>query len=129
VKDRIRCELVKLHTVNKKKPTKKFIGRKRESAEKERKKHHPIATWGLGDPFGARELDKITAGDETICLGLFQLLLRGSRGHPASHGARSLPFGHAVLHCQVFHAHLRIYAQGKSRAQGSAMAAAAERKS
>jgi hypothetical protein len=29
----------------------------------------------------------------------------------------------------VFHAHLRIYAQGKSRAQGSAMAVAAERKS
>jgi hypothetical protein len=70
VKDRIRCELVKLHTVNKKKPTKKFMGRKRKSAEKERKKHHPIATRGLGDPFGARKLDRIAAGDETICLGL-----------------------------------------------------------
>jgi hypothetical protein len=70
VKDGIRCELVKLHTVNKKKPTKKFMGRKRESAEKERKKHHPIATRGLGDPFGARKLDGVTVGDETICLGL-----------------------------------------------------------
>jgi hypothetical protein len=70
VEDRIRCELVKLHTVNIKKPTKKFMGRKRESAEKERKKHHPIATRGLGDPFGAREFDGVIAGDETICLGL-----------------------------------------------------------
>jgi hypothetical protein len=70
VKDRIRCELVKLHTIDKKKPTKKFMGRERESAEKERKKHHPIATRGLGDPFGARKLDGVAAGDETICLGL-----------------------------------------------------------
>jgi hypothetical protein len=76
VKDRIRCELVKLHTINIEKPTKKFMGKKRESAEKERKKHHPIA----------------------ICLGLVQLLLRGSRGHPASRGARCLPLGHIVLH-------------------------------
>jgi hypothetical protein len=36
VEDRVRCELVKLHTVNIKKPTKELVGRKRESAEKER---------------------------------------------------------------------------------------------
>jgi hypothetical protein len=29
MKDGVRCELVKLHTINKKKPTKKFMGRKR----------------------------------------------------------------------------------------------------
>jgi hypothetical protein len=29
VKDEIRCELMKLHTINKKKPTKKFMGRKK----------------------------------------------------------------------------------------------------
>jgi hypothetical protein len=29
VKDGIWCELIKLHTINKKKPTKKFVGRKR----------------------------------------------------------------------------------------------------
>jgi hypothetical protein len=51
---------------------KKFVGRKRESMEKERKKHHPVATQGLGDPLGVRKLDEITAGDETICLGLVQ---------------------------------------------------------
>jgi hypothetical protein len=70
VKDRIRCELVKLHTIKIKKPTKEFVGKKRESAEEERKKHHPIAARGLGDPFGAREFDGVIAGDETICLGL-----------------------------------------------------------
>jgi hypothetical protein len=48
VENRIWCELVKLHTVNIKKPTKEFVGRKRESAEKENEQHHPIAAWGLG---------------------------------------------------------------------------------
>jgi hypothetical protein len=28
VQDRVWCELVKLHTINKKKPTKEFVGRK-----------------------------------------------------------------------------------------------------
>jgi hypothetical protein len=70
MEDGVRCELVKLHTINKKKPTKKLVGRKRESAEEEGEKHHPIAARGLGDPFGARELDGVVAGDETIRLGL-----------------------------------------------------------
>jgi hypothetical protein len=35
VEDRVRCELVNLHTVNIKKPTKELMGRKRESAKKE----------------------------------------------------------------------------------------------
>jgi hypothetical protein len=34
---------MQLHTVNKKKPMKKFMGRKRKAAEKESKKHHPEA--------------------------------------------------------------------------------------
>jgi hypothetical protein len=34
MEDRVRCKLVKLHTVNIKKPTKELVGRKRESAEK-----------------------------------------------------------------------------------------------
>jgi hypothetical protein len=57
VKDRIRCELVKLHTVNKEKPTKKLVGRKRKAAEEEGKKHYPIAAWGLRDPLSTEELD------------------------------------------------------------------------
>jgi hypothetical protein len=43
VEDRIWGELVKLHTVNIKNPTKEFVGRKRESAEKESEEHHPVA--------------------------------------------------------------------------------------
>jgi hypothetical protein len=31
VKDGVRCELVKMHTINKEKPTKKLVGRKRKA--------------------------------------------------------------------------------------------------
>jgi hypothetical protein len=47
VQNRIWRELVKLHAVNKEKPTKKFVGRKGQAAQKKGKKHHPIATRGL----------------------------------------------------------------------------------
>jgi hypothetical protein len=57
VKDGVRCELVKLHTVNKEKPTKKLVGRKRKSAEEESKEHYPKAAQGLRDPLSTRELD------------------------------------------------------------------------
>jgi hypothetical protein len=80
VEDEVRCELVKLHTINKKKLTKELVGRERESAEEEGEEHHPIAAQGLGDRFGARELDGVTAGYETIRLGLLQLLLHEGRG-------------------------------------------------
>jgi hypothetical protein len=33
MEDGVRCELVKLHTIDKKKPMKKLMGRKRKSAE------------------------------------------------------------------------------------------------
>jgi hypothetical protein len=48
---------MKLHTVHIKKPTKELVGRKRKTAQKESKKHHPEATFGLRDPFGAGEDD------------------------------------------------------------------------
>jgi hypothetical protein len=48
VQDRVRRELIKLHSVNKKKPAEEFMDRERESAQEESKKHHPIATRGLG---------------------------------------------------------------------------------
>jgi hypothetical protein len=37
VQDRIWRELVKLHAINKEKPTKKFVGRKRKTTQKESK--------------------------------------------------------------------------------------------
>jgi hypothetical protein len=57
VKDGVRCELVKLHTVNKEKPTKKLVGRERKSAEKESKEHYPKAARGLRDSLSTGELD------------------------------------------------------------------------
>jgi hypothetical protein len=64
------CELMKLHTINKKKPTKELVGRKGKTAQNKGKKHHPKAAFGLGDPFGAREDDLIIIGDEAVSLGL-----------------------------------------------------------
>jgi hypothetical protein len=57
VKDRVRCELVKLHTVNKEKPMKKFVGRERKAADKESKEHYLKAARGLRDPLSTGELD------------------------------------------------------------------------
>jgi hypothetical protein len=57
VKDGVRCELVKLHTVNKEKPTKKLVGRERKAVEKESKEHYPKAARGLRDPLSTGELD------------------------------------------------------------------------
>jgi hypothetical protein len=57
VEDGIRCELVKLYIVNKEKPTKKFMGRKRKTTEEEGKKHYPEAARGLRDPLSTGELD------------------------------------------------------------------------
>jgi hypothetical protein len=105
VEDRIWCEMVKLHTVNIKKPTKEFVGRKRESAEKESEEHHPVAARGLGDPLGAGELDGVLVGNETVRPGLVQLLLHESRWHPACCGVRRLTLGHLVLLRQVLHTH------------------------
>jgi hypothetical protein len=84
VKDGVRCELVKLHTINKEKPMKELVGRKRKAAEEEGKEHYPITARGLRDPLGARELDGVTTGDEAVCPGLLHLLLHDGRGHPAS---------------------------------------------
>jgi hypothetical protein len=35
MEDGVRCELVKLHTINEEKPTKKLVGRKRKAADEE----------------------------------------------------------------------------------------------
>jgi hypothetical protein len=129
----VRCELVKLHTVNKKKPMKKFVGRKGQTAQEDGKEHHPITARGLRDPLGAGELDGVVAGDEAVHLGLLHLLLQDGRRHPAGRGVWRLSLGHLVLGRKVLHEHLTSYRLGvmraRSRKQRSAMAAAAERKS
>jgi hypothetical protein len=50
---------VKLQAIDEKEPTKKFMGRQRNTAEEESKKHNPIAARGLGDVLGAGEDDRI----------------------------------------------------------------------
>jgi hypothetical protein len=133
MEDRVRCELVKLHTVNKKKPTKKLVGRKRQSTKKEGEEHHPITARGLRDPLGAGEFDGVVAGDEAVCFGLLHLLLQDSRRHPADRRVRCLSLGHLVLRRKVLHAHLTTLRLGamhvRRRKQRSAMVVAAERKS
>jgi hypothetical protein len=130
MQDGIWCELMKLHTINEKKPTKELVGRKGKTTQEKGEKHHPKAISGLGDPFGAREDDLIFIGDEAIGSGLVQILLREDRRHPAGYGVRSLPLGHLVLLRQMLHAHLRFahrgYAGDQRCAEIATMAAAAE---
>jgi hypothetical protein len=96
VQKRVRCELVKLHTVKKEKPTKKLMGRKRKTAEEESEEHYPITTRGLQDPLSAQKLDRILGRDEAVRPGFLHLLLHDGRGHPAGCGIR-FPPGHGVL--------------------------------
>jgi hypothetical protein len=70
VQDRVRHELMKLHAINKKKPAEEFMGRERESAQEESKKHRLITARGLGDALGAGEDDLVPFGDEPLLLGL-----------------------------------------------------------
>jgi hypothetical protein len=130
VEIRIWCELVKLHTVDKKKSMQEFMGRERKSAKEKIKEHHPKATRGLGDAISAREDNLIILGDETISLGLFQIFLLELRGHPAGCGIPSLPLGHLVLLRPMLHAHLKFacggYAGRQKCTEVVTMAAAAE---
>jgi hypothetical protein len=108
MENRVWCELVKLHTIHEKKPTKELMGRKRKTAQEKSKKHHPKVTLGLGDPLGAREDDLIIIEEEAISLGLVQILLPENRRHPAGHGVRSAALAHLVLLHQMLHSHLRV---------------------
>jgi hypothetical protein len=69
VKNRVWCELIKLHTVHEEKPTKELVGREGKTAQEESKEHHPKAARGLGDPLSAREGDLIIIGDEAVNSG------------------------------------------------------------
>jgi hypothetical protein len=73
MQDRIWRELVKLHTINKKKPTEEFMGRERKTTQQKSKEHHPIAARGLGDAFSAGEDDLLPSDEESIPLGLEQI--------------------------------------------------------
>jgi hypothetical protein len=121
--------LVKLHTVHEKKPTEELLGRERKTAQEKSKKHHPKAARGLGDPLGAREGDLIIVEDETICLGLVQILLLEIRRHPVGRGVSSVALAHLLLR-KMLDTHLRLAHGGcvgaQRRARFATMVAAAE---
>jgi hypothetical protein len=128
--NRVWCELVKLHTVDEKKPTKELVGRERKSAQEKIKEHHPKAARGLGDAISARESDLIMGGDEAIGLGFLQILLLELRWHPAGRRVRSDVLAHLVLLRASLDAHLvvahRGYAEAQKGARSATMVAATE---
>jgi hypothetical protein len=92
---------MELHTVNKEKPTEKFVGRERETAEEKSEEHYPITARGLRDPFSTGEFDGVLGGDEAVRRSLFYFLLGDVGAYPA--GGRVL--GHGALRGQVLHTH------------------------
>jgi hypothetical protein len=108
VKDLVWCELVKLHTIHEKEPTKELVGWERKTAQKKRKKHHPEDARGLGDALGAGEDDLIVVGDEAIGLGFLQILPFEIRRHPAGRGVGSVALAHLVPLRKSLNAHLRV---------------------
>jgi hypothetical protein len=103
---------MELHTVNKEKPTEKFVGRERETAEEKSEEHYPITTQGLRDPFSTGELDGVLGGDEAVRRCFLHLSLGDGGAYPA--GGRGL--GHGALRGQMLHAHpMRIELGGFER--------------
>jgi hypothetical protein len=130
VENRVWCELVKLHTVDEKKPMKELVGRERKSAQEKIKKHHPKAARGLGDALSARESDLIIGGDEAIGLGFLQILLLELRWHPAGRRVSSDILAHLVLLSASLDVHLGVahggYAETQKGARSATMVATAE---
>jgi hypothetical protein len=73
VENQIRRELVKLHAIDKEKPTKKLVGRKRKAAEKKCKEHNPISARRLGDTLVARKTIGADFGRKLSFLAFFRL--------------------------------------------------------
>jgi hypothetical protein len=127
---RIWRELVKLHSVNKEKPTKKFASREGKTAQEKGEEHHPIADRGLGDTFGTGEDDLVTAGEKSILLGLDQIGLLKLRRHPVGRHVGDLLLLHLVLVGKAFDTHLQKLGQGgceeAQKRKGDAAMVAAE---
>jgi hypothetical protein len=120
VQNRVWRELVKLHATNKEKPTKKFVGRKRKSAQEKSTEHHPIAARGLGDALGAGEDDLIPFDEESLFLGLGQIGLFELRGHPTGRRVSTLLLRHLVLVRDSLDGHLLELCSGAARKLRSA---------
>ena len=75
VQDRIWRELMQLHAVNKEKPTKKFVGRDRETAKEESEEHYPPAFVGSGHSLVAGKLHLCRRGEQPELAHLAEVAL------------------------------------------------------
>jgi hypothetical protein len=107
--------LVKLHAINKEKPTKKFMDRKRKTTEKESKKHHPIAARGLGDAFDVGADDLLPSDKEPVPLSLGQIGLFELRRHPAGRHVPALLLRHQFLVSDSLYGHMEEVRSGAAR--------------
>jgi hypothetical protein len=96
---------MKLHTINKKKSMKEFVGRKGKSTQEKGEEHHLKTISRLGDPFSAWEDNLVAIGKDAIRSGLVQFLLRKDRRYPVGRGVHNL--GHLVFLRLMLHAYLR----------------------
>jgi hypothetical protein len=115
VQDRIWRELVKLHAINKEKPTEKLVGRERKAMQKESKKHHPITARGLGDAFGAGEDGLLPSDEERFPLSLGQIRFFEFRGHPAGRRILALLLRHLFLVRNSLYGHSEGVRSGAAR--------------
>jgi hypothetical protein len=115
MQDLIRCELVKLHAINEKEPTKEFIGEKRKIAEEESKKHNPITTRGLGDALDAGKNDRRRSSVEPLPLGLFQIGFLELRGNPLGRHAAALLLHHLLFMRTLLDGHSEEMRSGAAR--------------
>jgi hypothetical protein len=120
VQDRIWHELVKLHAINKEKPTEKFVGRKRKTTQKESKKHHPITARGLRDAFGAGEDDLLPSNEEPFPLSLGQIRFFEFKRHPAGRRIPTLLLHHLFLVRNSLYGHAEEVRSGAARKLRSA---------
>jgi hypothetical protein len=106
---------VKLHTINEKEPTKKFVGRKRKTAEEESKQHNLISAWGLGDALSAGEDDRCRFGEKPLPIGLVQIGFLELRGNPLGGYAAALFLRHLLFMRNLLGGHSEEMRLGAAR--------------
>jgi hypothetical protein len=115
VQDRIWRELMKLHAINKEEPTKKLMGRKRKSMEKEGKEHHPITAQGLGDALGAGEDGLLPSDEEPLPLSFGQIGFLEFRWNPTGRRVPALLLRHMFLVRNSLYGHSEEVHSGAAR--------------
>jgi hypothetical protein len=77
---------MKLHAIDKEKPTKKFVGRKRKTAKEKGEKHHPVSLRWFWNMLVAGEKDRRLCWKRALLLCLLQIgLVKIRRNSVESH--------------------------------------------